>query len=350
MRIQTTTTSLCCAAASIAVGLVGWQMKTPSPSSIVEACTATGISYHSMEDFVQQTGYQPYNSQAGLVLGDSYTCILTQRLYQATAAELVLLGTKLLWHLLVMTITVIEAGRQGNRGLLLWPTLFGILYYCFGTSVVFPSFWVPSYCLLGNTSGGSTDGKRGPIALLISLPPILCFAITILCPKESSLWNTSAAWIASPAMALLPLACWKLTPPKDEEPIVATKDTISSAKSVATTYAVVFGISFVGWIAALSTYLTKYGLLEWESFWTEGDPAIAVEIASLWLGCMILLVSRSEWGSLEAVCLAPLVGPGAAIAVELAALELEKYSIPIEIQPAATTTTARSKKKKKKKN
>lgn len=367
VKIKTTTTSLCYAAASVVVGLVARSKLAQQPlGPIVETCTS--IDYKDMADFVDRTGYQPYDRRFGCILGDALVCIVTQQLYSSTTTNYILTALKLLLQLPVMTITVIEAGRQGNQGLLLWPTLLSLLYYCLGTSVIFPSLWVASYCLVGNNNnhynnleGGATELKRGPAALLIALPSVLLFAM-------ASHLSWAPGLLGSPLLALLPLTCWSLKAPEDE---VSSKDAIVSAKTIATTYAVMGMVSFLGWMGMIYTFVANYyypsatsdneendsSSSPWLLFWNDANPSLLIEIGALAMGWMLFLASRSTLSALEALLLTPFVGPSAAIAGELAALELEKYTIPMPQQQAAAAassnhhnnnnnTTKRKKKKK----
>lgn len=362
MKLKATTTALSYAATGVVIGLVGhslqqqvWQA-TSDP--IREACTS--VAYKSMQDFVEGSGLRAYDTQFGLVLGDPVVCTTTQQLYQyiqeGSIAGLLLTGLKLLLQVPVTMTVVIEAGRQDNRGILLWPTLVSLLCYCLGTSVVFPSFWVVCYCLLGdnhyhNFESGATDFSRGPLALLVSLPSAVLFLMTIYLDAESEAWSICAALMGSPLLPLLPLAAWTLRPPEE----VSNKEAILSAKTVATNYAILAGLSFFGWIGILLAYSTSYGITDFGKFWTEiwfspAVRALLVEVWTLSLAWMALIASRSEWSACEALLLAPLVGPGAAVAIELASLELEKYSIPdAPVRVVAGNGNSSSKKKKKKK-
>ena len=88
-----------------------------------------------------------------------------------------------------------------------------------------------------------------------------------------------------------------------------------------------------------TTYGTDYNLLL-DDLWFDAHPSVqfmTIDATVLWMGLILHIGSRSLQHMAEALFLTPIFGPGAAPAMALASMELERY---------ATMPISDSKKKK----
>ena len=256
-----------------------------------------------------------------------------------------------LLQLLATVVTVTEAGRQGNRGILLFPTLMGFLYYGFGMSTMFPALWVSSYCLLGgpiNHLGGVVNVLRARmgLGLWVGLPGTILSALVLKMDPGTRLWKICAGLLGSPLLTMLPLICWGLRPPE----LFSSKYAVQSAKAVAFSFGVAGGIAFLGWLYTAYLFISNYGSdlgRFWNDVWAEADPTIqslSVDVMALWLAFMVHIASRNSLSAMEALLFLPFLGPGASCALELATMELERFSVPANTHDGPLKESAKLKK------
>lgn len=344
-------------AISIGVGVYYLQQQVISSNPIAAACTS--IQYASMEEFRQKTGYESYDTGLGLVLFNPWVCISTQKLYEivSTSAAVgpILLVCRAMLQFLATVVTITEAGRQGNRGILLYPTLIRSLCFCFGSSIAFPAVWVSSCCLLGgpiNQDGGVVNLLRARIGLgvWIALPQIIFTIMVLTVDTQRGIWKLCAGLLGSPILPLLPLVCWgRLLPPQ----LISSKDAIQSAKAVAFSFGVAGGIAFLGWIYVSYLFVTNYGAdlgRFWNDVWSSAGPttqALFVDAVAMCAALLVHIASRYSLSAVEALLLMPFIGPGAACALELATVELERFSVPANADIVTPESRSKSSKIKK---
>jgi len=359
--------------------------------SMTTFCQQTG-----MVPYAQNLGLVLFNPWVCIVTQQLYNYVVdTQQQQQQQYFPMVrmLFVNKVGLQFLITVMTVTEAGRQHNRSILLYPTVMEIGYYLFGSgmSVVFPILWVSSYCLWGygnpfhfyqqaqdvdgssNTEIGVVgiggDGMvnlsraRLGLGIWVGLPRVVLSVLAFkLDPNHSKLWKFCTGLLGSPLLALLPLVGWTLQP-SPPHPMTSQATAVQSAKAVATGYGIVGGICFLGWIYTTYLLITHYyyynnigdgggdgdgdgGSNLWQLFWNNAwakwnsaEPShqsLFVDVVALWLALILHISYRNIWSALEALLLLPFFGPGAACAMELATLEVERFSVPIEPQPQRT--------------
>ena len=352
MAPSTTTTtsniSYICAAISFAAGAGAFYMtqavtkETFDP--IVTACMSAS-SYSSMEEFVNATGYHAYDENAGLIVLNPLVCLLTQFLFQLTEQEPI---GPMVWYctlLILMPMSVlitIEAGRQHNRGFILYPTLFSFLIVILGASVIFPALWVPAYCIWNNTTT-TNAGQRGFVSITrarLAFPmtlPFVMFSILVFhWDTHTDLWKFSAGMLVGPVLASMPLLLWGLGPPLG----MSKEEQVISTETCAFAYAFAGILGLIGWFYLGYTYAIKYGT-DYEPFlnelWQDANPSVkfmVVDTVVLWIGMMLLIASKSLASFIEALLFTPFFGPGAACALALASNEMDHAPrlIPIEQQ------------------
>jgi hypothetical protein len=307
---------------------------------IIAACTSK--EYATMDDFVQQTGYRAYDTEVGFVVLNPYICLTTQFLYQlrqVSPAGMMVWYATILTSLPVSVAMTIEAGRQGNRGLLLYPTIVSILLTVLGISVVFPALWVPAYCIWGNPSGGYISTTRARLAFPMTIPTVVLSVLVFSVAPDSNLWALLAGIMLGPLPAMLPLVLWGLGPPLG----MSKEEKVISTETCAFAYAFAGVVALIGWFYLAYTYASQYGTdyeQFWNDIWAQADPAVkfmAIDAAILWVGLILHIATRSFGSMLEALLFSPFFGPGGACALALASNEMDNA-------PQLSATTEQRKK------
>jgi len=334
---------------------------------IMPACMSASKNYETMEDFVSQTGMVAYEPRLGVVVMEVFVCMITQFLEMLTRPEndpvgLIAWLTTMLLAIPATIVMILEAGRQGNRGLILWPTLMGMLAQLLGISVVFPALVVPAYCL-GRppkikllTNKGPIEQQQGSVAvtrarmsLLMALPGVVLSALVFLIlDKQSYAWTFCVGLLGGPLLPCMCLILWVVPPPNAIMPRV---DIVESGKTAAMSFGFGGMLAVLGWIylifVAVKAYVFDYQGL-WQDLWAGPDASPAVRFMTidagiLYVGLILHIGSRSLSSMVEALLLTPFFGPAAACCMALAANEKENIPLTYK-QPTSTTTTTPDKK------
>lgn len=152
------------AAASVTLG--AWAFKTvneisgPAFEPILKVCSDSTIP---ADAFAAQTGYHAYEPRVGLGAFNVLVCLITQfllELRQTYPAGLLTWGGVVIVSLPFVVLATLEAGRQGAKGPIRYPLIFGLLYQLFGISVVVPLLVSKSIHLFSNPSDPFDSDKR----------------------------------------------------------------------------------------------------------------------------------------------------------------------------------------------
>ena len=346
-------TNLIFAALSVALG-AGTFVKTQAVTKdffepVLAACLSK--NYTSVDDFCLQTGYHAYNPSVGFVLLDPFVCAITQFLYtlaESYPAGLLTWGAITLVGLPVTVLTTLEAGRQGNRGLLRYPTLVGLLQQVLGISVVIPLLWVPAYCWGASNPQGSVALTRARASFPLALTFVIAFLLifVLLEDTQSYGWTLCAGILGGPVISLPALLLWFVGPP----PVDTTtqQDALRSAEAAALSYGLAGLVALLGWFYLMYVVLTTYGTdteTLWKDVWAETTGVVqfaTIDAVVLWVALVLHIGSRSLRSCGEAILFTPFFGPGAACAMALASLELNEAPVP------TTIADSRSSEQKKK--
>lgn len=323
------TLNILLAVASIAAGI--WAFVTTQAVSkehfepILAACTSPNF---------EESGYHRYDKRVGLVVFDFLVCLITQFMVDlATKVPMGLLtwGTTMCAAIPATMIMMLEANRKGNRGPLKWPVIIGLLGQLLGISVVFPAVWVPSYIFFagkGDSGGDAVNSILARTLILYALPFIIFTFGVFTLDIASDAWTTCAGILGGPIVCFTGIATTLLKAPDN-----ATQQQVSqTAKSSAVSIGIGGLLSTCGWYYVLYVAYIHFGTdvtTLVQAVWTEAHPSIkfmAVDAAILWLGLILHIATRSTNGALQAILLTPFYGPGGAVCMSLASLEMDRVS------------------------
>ncbi|CAB9523119.1 expressed unknown protein [Seminavis robusta] len=294
---------------------------------ILAAC-GNAKDYATMEDFVAQTGYHRYDKLAGMGVLDVFVCMITQFfvfLVERSPAGMLTWGTTIISAIPAMMLILLEAGRSGNRALLLWPTTFSLIAQFLGISVVFPLLWVPSYCFFANESG-VVNLSLARSLVFWCLPFTLLSVAAFVLPVDSDEWTLVAGTLAGPLICLTGLIAWILGPPATP----TQKDVAASAEAAGVSFGMGGILALLGWFYMIYTVLINYGMdyeALWKDLWTDAHPSIqfmSIDASVLWVGLVLHIASRKLSSVAEVLLLTPFFGPGAACCMALASLEMDR--------------------------
>lgn len=318
--------------ASIALGMWAFAETQAIADESLEMDTCQSTDYTSMEDFVSKTGLRAYDERLGFGILNPFICVITQFLYQLDLhhpAGFLTWGATISQVIPALFAMYVEGGRQGNKGLLLWPTALWVLCQVMGISVVLPLIWVPSYCIWGNKEGGGVSLLRARLVFWVSLSmPVFTVLTFLVYPSDSDAWATCAGILGGPATCLPGLLLVA-----DKAPSTISKeDANKSADILSFAYGMGGVVSLVGWFFLLYTALTHYGLDPTalaRDVWFEATPEVrfmTIDGVVLWLGLLAYIGLRDLWRMVEAAAWAAIFGPGAAFSMVMASMELEALS------------------------
>lgn len=327
---------------SIAVGLGVWAFAETQTrlkedfEPIVDACTI--LAPINLQAFEEK--YHPYEP----LLGGSFVCILTQfihRLVLAHPAGLLLWGATFCTALPTIVLLVLEAGRSGIHqpfwNPLRYPSLVLLLGQVFGISVAIPLLWVPAYIWGRSTPRGTVSVARGNVALLCLFPSaILSVSVFVLNPASRA-WTLAAGALGGPLLAAVPLMAWNLDPQSESQ---ATQSMVQTA---ARAYSVAGVVAFTGWAVLIFVVFQNYGLdyvaLQHDLWISAPSPVQFMAIDAIILyGAILTYVAYIRFtAAIETLFQTLLFGPGAALAMILAELEMERMPLPAKrVVPVGT--------------
>ena len=319
------------AAPSIVLGLWAFKMvgevSGPAFEPIIAVCGDPAIP---PDEFATRTGYHSYEPLVGLGAFKILVCLITQfllELRETHPAGMITWCGLMLTGLPFGVLATIEAGRAGARGPVRYPVLMGLAYQLLGISVVVPLLWVPSY--IYGAGDGAVSAARSYASIPISLPGLLLTAAVFTANTDGQLWTTCAGILGGPGLPLAAGLLWRLTPP-----LTKTKDALTkSADAAAFAYRAVAPVAFLGYACLVYVTYTEYGVdgtALWGAVWSGAGPSVAfmtIDAIVLYVAVCLYIAFRDVGGAIKAVALTPVVGPGAAIAIVMAALEEEPFAL-----------------------
>ena len=341
-------TSMACALLGFGCGAWAFyktqQVTGPMFEPIMAACTnhanGSGDTRTSMEDFVNATGYHAYDPHAGLQIGNGFVCMITQfllMLQQQEPVGVIMFGLTVSTALPAGIMIALEAGRSGNRGLLLYPTLVGLLIQVLGVSVVFPALWVPCHCFWGDLDG-LVSIKRANLSTLLAFPGLFWTSFAILMflvlDADDSMWTLCAGIVGGPIICFPLLLLWNAGPPTQN--LLTVEEIRETGRATARAYGAVGMVAVVGYIYLLTTAIMAYFDLGLEvglkTFWddvswtsSKAHPAVVfmtVDAVILYVGLLCAIGHKSLSAVGEAIAMTLFFGPGGACAMALAGLAL----------------------------
>lgn len=257
-------------------------------------------------------------------LGNTFACIIINFIADLVKSA----AGKLIWALIMcisFPFTLLlnaDAGRTGARGPVRYPTVTCFLGQVLGISVVFPLLFLPGYAYGG--SDGPVSVGRVRTAAALQVLPILLTILVFTLSDATYAWTLSAGLLTSPLLALPGLALWAFPPPTDTSSSVRARGALALSR----TYAAFFGLSLIVWLYVLQLGAANFGSAGqlWDALWTNAHPAVAfmtIDTAVLYAALLAYLAPTGIAGTLVALALTPLLGPGAACCAVLAHRERE---------------------------
>jgi hypothetical protein len=310
----------------------------PAFEPILASCTNSEIA---PEDFASATGYHEYDTRVGLGAFNVLVCLITQFLLELRethpAGLLVWMGVVVV-SLPISGFSIESSGRKGAKGPILYPVTLGLLYQCFGISVMFPMVWVPAFVFGEGQRGAPLTSFRIVVATVISLPIILLTAFVFLAPTDSQLWTSSAGMLGGPVLAMSSLVLMKDVSPE----LVATNETAkATSTAVKNMYKLFCVIGLVDWCVmvaiAYQAYGTSLGDL-WDDIWVSANASVkfmTIDSGVLYLAVLLFLGYRcGESKAAKALFLTPVLGPATACCLVL----IEEQNEATFEAPAASDT------------
>lgn len=311
--------------------MVSQQQIVPAIASILLAFVAIHEALTNMAPALEPLkeecalGTSPFDPRVGFWVFESFVCILTQ--FTADLVDHYPEGY-LCWGLTIncglpaFVLIGIESGR--NKGSILsLPTAWFILFQLIGVSVAFPLLWVPYYALRGNDDN-PVSGARARLSLVMGLPYVILTILTYcVLDRSSPAWLTMAGILSGPAVALGALLLMLTPKPSYDD------DGMAGRKASALTYAVSGVIALVWWCHFLYVGFSEYGfnLMAIDINASPFVKFMGMDAGVLWIALLIHIASRSSMQQMmEAIIATPFFGPGSAVAMVLASIEVEKIS------------------------
>jgi hypothetical protein len=329
---------------ALGVGLAGvWQIQlivqAGDMQRIGEACQRASLSASDRAKFLE--AYVDYEPR----LGGHFACVLSQFLHRLVVERPAGAASWLvLWSLggpaLVLMST--EAARKGARGpFLRYPALVVLLGLYVGLSVAFAAVWVPSR--IWGQPLASHEASM-PASLLsraywsrFTVAPVLVLTLLVFALSPSSrAWTVAAGLLGGPALALVPVPLRlldrnKKTPVSTNQDGPDDDDGDDARSALVGSYVVSGLIAFVIWILAVAAVLVAYEVGNARrvlgALWTDASGPVrfmAVDVLVLYAGLLAYLGYLRTSAAVDAVVQTAFLGPGAAVAATLAALELER--------------------------
>lgn len=293
---------------------------------ILAACQNPDIS---VDDFAEKTGYHYYESKLGLGAFNVLVCLVTQfllELRETYPAGLLTWGGVVVVSLPLNVFCTLNAGRNGGKGPVRYPTVFGLLFQLLGVSVIFPMLYNPSYIFSGARFGVPTTNVRIAVGTLSSLPVTLLTFLVFYAPTEGYVWTCAAGILGGPILAMSGLTLWADKSPALE---ITAQNIKKSSGAIQTAYTSLAIVGFVFWWCLVAVAFQSYGFavdLLWRDVWVKAGASVAfmtVDTGVLYLGVILLIAYESERKAAKALALTPLVGPGAACCMIFKELEFE---------------------------
>lgn len=283
---------------------------------------------YTMEEFVSETGYHAYEPKVGLGVFNVLVCLITQFLLELRltypAGLLVWCGVIIVSLPTALVGGFTEPGRAGVKGLIRYPTFFGLLYQLFGISIIFPLLWIPSYIYCHGKSGAPISPFRIAMAIPQLFPSLILTFIVFSASTESYLWTIAAGTLGGPVLTLSGLILWNDKSPSIPQTEQNLKQSLAGLKKL---YDSVALMCFLGWVCLIKVTYNAYGtniVAIWDDIWVNAGGSVAfmtIDTGVLYLALLLFVAYHSELEAMKALLITPFVGP-AAICFSLKELEI----------------------------
>jgi len=299
----------------------------PAFEPILAACTNPE---YLGEDFAEKTGYHAYDARVGLGLFRVLVCLITQFLFELVntfpAGFLTWAGV-IVVSLPVAAFANLEAGRAGARGPLRYPVAVGLLYQCFGVSVMFPMVWLPAFVLGEGHRGAPLTAFRVFASLPLALPGIVLTALVFLTDTDSQLWTSSAGMLGGPIVVC---SGWVLWTDASSRLVATKKNVAATSRATKQVYRVLGAAGFILWYVMVYVAWQAYGLSAgnlWNAIWSKANPSVqfmTIDTGVLYVAILMFIAYRGgEAKAAKALLLTAAVGPAAACCLTLSEVEDE---------------------------
>lgn len=337
---------------SIALGVVNGYKLHDAAGDWIQ--TMSELCDGSINDSSSTTPLQPY-LQWGIF--DSFVCSLTQMFYeiaiQNPGGKMVLIST-FTTYMPVLILMAYEAGRPTAKAFVKYPMIVALIAQFIGISLAFPLFWIPSYIASGGSSGGG-NGGRGNLSMhriyLSLLPPMVYMTFGLLVsfvPPTTFLWTFSAGILGGPIIVLTFLPLWLFSNDQNasQDNNNEKKKTNSQSAHSTLPYAACGFVCFFIWLWMVTlVILPQLGfspIAIYQEVWGNAGPTVkffTLDALVLWLSTILVIAyekSSAAWEVIGATCL---FGPGAAISLILAGLQVDDDDDLWNNTPTSTTST-----------
>jgi len=284
------------------------------------------VSKEWMDPFVKTCGDSSESDVKVLLhefepkLGGTFVCVITQFLFKLSQEPAGFLTWGITIGLAIPSCLVfgIESGRAGAYGIVRYPGVLGLLSQILGISVVFPGLFVPGYSF--GEGQGAVNVRRVYISVFLLIPVVFLSVILFTVDTNSYVWTCAAGLAGGPLTPCLTLLYWMF----DTQPKSETSDIYKGCRASANAYTVAAILALVQWYINL-----YYAYISFETFsdmvsalWgSQSHPAVAfmtVDAVVLFLGLLLFLFLKCGiTGSIKALLISPVLGPGAAVSLIL---------------------------------
>lgn len=262
-------------------------------------------------DYVGIVPFEPW-------LGGSFVCIMNTLFYSlvGTPEGIFAWGSLMATYFPVAILLVVEASREGVKGVLKYPVFILLISQYLAVSVAFPLVWVPMYLLWGR---GTTHGFGPSHANFTDIAGLFFFGVSVALfalDNQSYAWTFTASLIGGPFMVIPYVFLALLKLPVSSDPVV-------SSKLIVVTYHGASLASFMVWIFTVSILVLKYQdpSVVLKAIWA--NASYSVQIINLdwfvwFLSILLVVANENPMDAVKAVVMMPIVGPGTALAYILA--------------------------------
>mmetsp|Transcript_38317 Transcript_38317/g.89114 ORF Transcript_38317/g.89114 Transcript_38317/m.89114 type:complete len:375 (-) Transcript_38317:48-1172(-) len=339
LKVKSTTfRKLAFAVPSFLLGIWAFQavnaVSGPYFEPILEAC-GNPDKNTPIEEFAQKTGYHEFEPKVGFKAFDLLVCLITQFLYKLNQTHpqgVIVWGGVVLVSFPVALSSIYEAGRNGSRGPIRYPVVFGLLYQLFGVSVMYPLLWVPFYIFgraaVDSPRAGIHSNLRIWYSAVAVVPVVVLTMVVFMANPESYLWTVSAGILGGPGLPLMNLILYTDASASASPSLVVSKERIDeTSRRIQNIYGWMTGVSVIGWAylvkVAVDAYVSDSVSVSvlaafehlWRDIWTEANASVAfmtIDTGVFYLGLFLFVAYQCEAKAFKMLVLTPILGPGGA--------------------------------------
>lgn len=276
-------------------------------SLILEDITPVGEKCFS-GDYEGPIPFEPY-------LGGSFVCIMTTFFHELSIVPEGAFAFGLLATVAIafVALIMVEAGRSGVRGILKYPIAIMVISQYIAFCVAVPLIWVPFCLLWGRGTAHEFSKYHFRYAVMYALWLTGMSIVFFSLDTQTYGWTFVAGIVGGPFLHLPLVGQWFLPTSKPNSD--------ASSRLVAITYRMATVGSFMVWAHIVHSLLSDVGYDNisalYGALWENTNYAvkmILVDALVLFMAVLIVIWVDSPGDALRAILMAPLVGPGAALA------------------------------------